>query len=45
MTIDKRMIELEHPIKSLGRHDVTLRVGGGLTATISVIVERSSEPG
>ena len=45
MTVDKRMVELEHPIKALGRHDIALRVGGGLTATITVIVERSSEPG
>lgn len=44
MTVDKRMVEMEHPIKSLGRHDIALRVGGGLTATITVIVERSSEP-
>lgn len=45
MTIDKRSVEMEHPIKSVGRHDISLRVGGGLTAAITVIVERSNEPG
>jgi len=44
MTVE-RMVELEHPIKSLGRHDIALRVGGGMTANITVIVERSSESG
>jgi large subunit ribosomal protein L9 len=43
LAIDKRVIDMEHPIKSLGSHDVTLRFGGGLTATITVIVERSKE--
>ncbi len=44
LAIDKRIVGMEHPIKALGRHDVTLRFGGGLTAVISVIVERSKEP-
>ncbi len=44
IAVDKRVIDLEHPIKTLGRHDVTLRFGGGLTATVTVIVERSKEP-
>ena len=43
LPIDKRIVDLEHPIKSLGRHDVTLRFGGGLTATVTVMVERSKE--
>lgn len=42
--VDKRVIDLEHPIKALGRHPVTLRLGGGTTATITVVVERSKEP-
>lgn len=44
LAIDKRIVDLEHPIKSLGRHDVVLRFGGGLTSTVTVIVERSKEP-
>jgi large subunit ribosomal protein L9 len=43
LTIDKRYLELEHPIKSLGHHPVTLKLGGGLTATVSVVVERDRE--
>jgi large subunit ribosomal protein L9 len=43
LAIDKKVIDIEHPIKALGRHDVTLRFGGGLTATVTVIVERSKE--
>jgi large subunit ribosomal protein L9 len=43
LQIDKRVVDIEHSIKSLGRHDVTLRFGGGLTATVTVIVERSKE--
>jgi large subunit ribosomal protein L9 len=44
LVIDKRIVDLEHPIKSLGRHDVVIRFGGGLTSTVTVIVERSKEP-
>ncbi len=44
ISVDKRVIDLEHPIKSLGHHAITLRLGGGLTATITAIVERSKEP-
>ena len=43
LPVEKRFLELEHPIKSLGHHSVTLKLGGGLTATISVVVERSKE--
>lgn len=44
LTVDKRVIDLEHPIKSLGHHTITLRLGRGLTATITAVVERSKEP-
>lgn len=44
LPIEKRLVDLEHPIKSLGRHDVMIRFGGGLTAIVGVIVERSQEP-
>jgi large subunit ribosomal protein L9 len=42
--VDKRVIDIEHAIKTLGRHPVTLRLGGGLTATVTVLVEKSKEP-
>jgi large subunit ribosomal protein L9 len=42
--VDKRVVDIEHPIKSLGRHEVTLRLGGGQTATVTVLVEKSKEP-
>jgi large subunit ribosomal protein L9 len=44
LPIEKRLVDMEHPIKSLGHHEVTVRFGGGLTATVTVIVERSKEP-
>ena len=39
-TVDKRMIEMDDHIKQLGRYDVTIRVGSGVTATIKVWVVR-----
>jgi large subunit ribosomal protein L9 len=44
IAVDKRLVDMEHSIKSLGRHAVTLRLGGGHSAVITVIVERSQEP-
>jgi large subunit ribosomal protein L9 len=41
--IDRRQIELEHPIKSLGQHSVPVKVASGVTATIVVTVEREVE--
>jgi large subunit ribosomal protein L9 len=38
--IERRQIELEHPIKSLGQHSVSVKVASGVTATIIVNVER-----
>jgi large subunit ribosomal protein L9 len=40
-TIDKRMIELEDHIKQLGRYDVNVRFGSGVTATVKVWVVRA----
>lgn len=40
-TVDKRMIDLEDHIKQLGRYDVTIRVGAGVTATVKVWVVRA----
>ena len=42
--VDKRVVDMEHPIKTLGQHAVTLRLGGGLTATVMVLVEKIKEP-
>jgi large subunit ribosomal protein L9 len=39
--VDKRKIELEDNIKQLGRYDVTVRVGAGVTATLKVWVVRA----
>ena len=39
--VDKRMIELGDHIKQLGRYDVTVRVGAGVTATVKVWVVRA----
>jgi large subunit ribosomal protein L9 len=40
-TVDKRMIEMDDHIKQLGRYDVTIKVGSGVTATVKVWVVRS----
>ena len=40
-TIDKRTIELADHIKQLGRYDVTVKVGAGVTATVKVWVVRA----
>ena len=40
-TIDKRAIELEEHIKQLGRYDVAVRFGAGVTATVKVWVVRA----
>jgi large subunit ribosomal protein L9 len=41
--VDRRFIELEHPIKALGEHKVTVKTGAGSSATVFVRVERSAE--
>ena len=40
-TVDKRAIELEEPIKQLGKYDVTVKYHGGITATVKVWVVRA----
>ena len=40
-TVDKRMIEMDDHIKQLGRYDVTIKIGSGVTATVKVWVVRS----
>ena len=39
--VDKRSIELQDHIKQLGRYDVAVRVGAGVTATVKVWVVRA----
>jgi large subunit ribosomal protein L9 len=41
--IDHRLIEIDHPIKSLGEHGVTVKLGSGASAAVRVRVERQSE--
>jgi large subunit ribosomal protein L9 len=41
--IERRQIELEHGIKSLGSHSVQVKIASGVAATITVNVERAEE--
>jgi large subunit ribosomal protein L9 len=41
--IERRQIEMEHAIKSLGSHSIQVKVASGVTATIVVNVERAPE--
>jgi len=43
MEVDRRHVDLEHSIKALGEHPVTVKLGSGLNATVRVIVEKSEE--
>lgn len=38
--VDKKKINLAEPIKSVGRHEVTVRLGPGIKATVIVQVEK-----
>lgn len=42
LEIDRRYIELEHPIKTLGEHSITLKIASGLTAKVMAVVEREA---
>src|SRR5438270_5770310 len=44
ITLDKRKIHLEHPIRTLGDHDVELRLHTGVVATLKLHVESSTPP-
>lgn len=37
--IDKKMVEMERPLRESGSHEVTVRLGTGLEARINVLVE------
>ena len=41
--VDRRHVEIEQPIKTLGRHAVTLKLGSGVSAQVAVVVERAAE--
>jgi large subunit ribosomal protein L9 len=41
--VDRKHIELEHAIKSLGPHDVAVKLDSGVHATVKVNVERADE--
>lgn len=43
ISIDKRKIELDHPIKDLGERAVPIKLHPDVTAQVRVIVERESE--
>jgi large subunit ribosomal protein L9 len=44
ITLDKRKIHLEHPIRALGEHDVELKLHHEVTATLKVRVESLTPP-
>lgn len=41
--LDKRAIQLEHPIRNLGTHSVPVRLAPGVVPEITVVVEREGE--
>ncbi|WP_324669051.1 50S ribosomal protein L9 [Geochorda subterranea] len=43
--VDRRRIELEGPIKSLGEHAVSLRLAPGISAEVRVVVEAADGEG
>ncbi len=43
-TIDRRKIDLEHPIKTLGEHKVNVKLFRDVVATVTLIVNREEEP-
>src|SRR5206468_2787948 len=44
VTLDKRKIHLEHPVRALGEHDVELRLHADVVTTVKVRVESSTPP-
>jgi large subunit ribosomal protein L9 len=44
VNLDKRKIHLEHPIRSLGEHEVELRLHADVVTTMKVKVETSTPP-
>jgi large subunit ribosomal protein L9 len=44
ISLDKRKIQVDHPIRALGDHDVELRLHQDVTATLKVRVESTTPP-
>src|SRR5215210_4813897 len=42
--IERHRIVLEHPIKSTGEHEITIKLHADVTATLKFVVKSSSEP-
>ena len=42
--VDRKKIVLKEPLKSLGHHEVSLRVAKGIEAKIAVVINRDAEP-
>ena len=40
--IDRKYVEIEHPIKTVGQHNATVKIASGLTAKITIVVERGA---
>ena len=43
--VDRRFVEMEHPIKTVGEHTVLVKLGSGAVAHIRVRVERQTAEG
>jgi large subunit ribosomal protein L9 len=43
--VERRLVEVERPIKSLGEHKAIVKIAAGLSATIYVRVERAAVEG
>lgn len=43
-TIDRRKIELEHPVKTLGEHKINIKLLRDVVATVTLVVNREEEP-
>lgn len=44
VTLDKRKIHLEHPIRTLGEHEVELRLHADVVGRLKVLVESTTPP-
>src|SRR6185436_7475032 len=44
ISLDKRKIHLDHPIKTLGEHDIELRLHPEVTSTLKVRIESTTPP-
>ena len=42
-SVDRRDIHLEEPIKVLGSHKATIKLGDGVEAEIAIVVERKTD--